>query len=263
MNEQLVGPVPSLYACLSGPNSCLGKKDCPFQWTTFFFAASWKMWNSLSWSLPLHLNLQRNSYITSISRFLISLLSFYVPFLYISWENTWNRVLFQHLINFLIFPLSESDLRTWTPNGSYTFLQGEVTKLWRRCFFPCVPSWKIEPLGPFWGITPKTEDVSCAMWVVKLGWEFGMFWRIWWGGGFNRVQWERFELQQETWRLSWASFFCQAKGCAFSGIHLFQGKTHSYFLLVLNLDNGQAMNIVTCGLPSCCFFNGSIYQECR
>ena len=61
------------------------------------------------------------------------------------------------------------------------------------------------------------------------------------GGRFQQGSVRAFELQQETWRLSWASVFCQVKGCAFSGIHLFQALSRSYFLLVLNLDNGHSM----------------------
>lgn len=49
-----------------------------------------------------------------------------------------------------------------------------------------------------------------------------------------------FELQQETWRLSWASFFfVKSRAVHFQVFHLFQGKTRSYFLVVLNLDNGD------------------------
>ena len=124
--------------------------------------------------LPLPVN-QRNSYITSIqiSNFFVELL-----------RTVSVHLLRKHLEQGAVSTSYESSpfrnpiFEHGPPNGSYTFLQGEVTKLWRRCFFPCVPSWKIEPLGPFRGITPKTDNVSCAMWVVKLWWEFGMFWHI-------------------------------------------------------------------------------------
>ena len=59
------------------------------------------------------------------------------------------------------------------------------------------------------------------------------------GGRSQQGSVRAFELQQETWKLSWASVFCQVKGCAFSGFHLFQGLARSYFLVVLNLDNDQ------------------------
>ena len=186
--------------------------------------------------LPLPVN-QRNSYITSIqiSNFFVELLrtvSVHLLRKHLSESSPFRNPIFEH----------------GPPNGSYTFLQGEVTKLWRRCFFPCVPSWKIEPLGPFWGITPKTDNVSCAMWVVKLGWEFGMFWRIWWGGGSNRVQWERFELQQETCRLSWASFFLSSQALC-----IFRDSLVSRFW-TLTMAISEHCNM---------WFNGSIYQECR
>lgn len=80
-------------SCLSGPNSCLCKKECPFQWTTIYCSK----FEILEKSIMVTSTSICNATLTSLlSRFLISLLSFYMPILYISWENTWNRVLFQH-----------------------------------------------------------------------------------------------------------------------------------------------------------------------
>lgn len=146
------------------------QEGLPFPVNYYILQHVGKMWKSLSWSLP--------------PQFATQLLHHFHPEIFVELLRAVSaHRLRKHLEQGAVSTSYESSpfrnlmFEHGPPNGSNTFLQGEVTKLWRRCFFPCVPSWKIEPLGPLRN-HPKTDNVSCAMWVVKLGWEFGMFWRI-------------------------------------------------------------------------------------
>lgn len=232
MNEQLVGLVPSMYVCQD--QTAAYARRIALSSELLYIAACWK-------------NVEKSIMVTSTSICNATLTS--LPSRNLCWASTCRFCTSLEktpgtgcCFNILwIFPLSESDVRTWTPQRIQYLPARGGDKAVAEMFLPLR---SIVENRASWTFEESPKNRQCF--VCNVGCQTGV--GIWdvlahmMGGevptGFSESVWiATRNLETELGKF----FFVKSRAVHFQVFHLFQGKTRSYFLVVLNLDNGETL----------------------
>lgn len=253
MNEQLVGLVPSMYVCQD--QTAAYARRIALSSELLYIAACWK-------------NVEKSIMVTSTSICNATLTS--LPSRNLCWASTCRFCTSLEktpgtgcCFNILwIFPLSESDVRTWTPQRIQYLPARGGDKAVAEMFLPLRSIVENRASWTFLRNHPKKQTmfrVQCGL--SNWGGNLGCFGAYDGGGGSNRVQWERLNCNKKLGDWAGQVFFLSSQGlCIFRCFTCFKVKHVHTFWWFWTLT--MAINIVTCGLPSCCLFNGSTCQEC-